>query len=209
MMSTTETQKVEFPVTGMHCAACQGRVQRALEQAPGVASAAVNLMTNSATVTFDPAATSTDALVHAVRETGYGAEPPDETRTAAEEQEAQDAAREHEFRELRAKAIVSLVAGAIAMLFSMPLMARHTGTSPDPFMMWVSNRVNPLIESAFPWLYGLSSSVLLGVLLVLTLVTMLWAGRHFYTGSWRAFRHHSANMDTLIAVGTGAAFLYS
>ena len=208
-MSTTETKKVEFPVTGMHCAACQGRVQRALEQAPGVASAAVNLMTNSATVTFDPAATSTDALVHAVRETGYGAEPPDETRTAAEEQEAQDAAREHEFRELRAKAIVSLVAGAIAMLFSMPLMARHTGTSPDPFMMWVSNRVNPLIESAFPWLYGLSSSVLLGVLLVLTLVTMLWAGRHFYTGSWRAFRHHSANMDTLIAVGTGAAFLYS
>jgi Cu+-exporting ATPase len=208
-MATSETTKLEFPVSGMHCAACQARVQRALEKAPGVNSAVVNLMTGSATVAFDPAATSAGALLETVRGTGYGAELPDPSRSAQEEQEARDAAREAEFRDLKKKAIVSLVAGAIAMLISMPLMAHHVGVSPDPFMSWVMRHVSPALEAVFPWLYAASSSLLLGILLVFTLGTMLWAGRHFYTGAWNSFRHHSADMNTLIAVGTGAAFLYS
>jgi Cu+-exporting ATPase len=208
-MATSETTKLEFPVSGMHCAACQARVQRALEKAPGVNSAVVNLMTGSATVAFDPAATSAEALLETVRGTGYGAELPDPSRSAQEEQEARDAAREAEFRDLKKKAIVSLVAGAIAMLISMPLMAHHVGVSPDPFMSWVMRHVSPALEAVFPWLYAASSSLLLGILLVFTLGTMLWAGRHFYTGAWNSFRHHSADMNTLIAVGTGAAFLYS
>jgi Cu+-exporting ATPase len=193
----------------MHCAACQARVQRALEKAPGVDSATVNLMTGSATVAFDPSATSAEALLETVRDTGYGAELPDPSLTAQEEQEARDAAREAEFRDLRRKAIASLIAGIIAMLISMPVMARHAGVSPDPFMNWVMRHVSPAIETAFPWLYAAPSSLLLGVLLVLALGTMLWAGRHFYVGAWNSFRHHSADMNTLIAVGTGAAFLYS
>ena len=55
----------------------------------------------------------------------------------------------------------------------------------------------------------LSHGVMNGVLLVLTAGVMLWAGRHFYTRAWAAFRHHSADMNTLIALGTGAAFVYS
>ncbi|HET7602556.1 MAG TPA: heavy metal translocating P-type ATPase [Gemmatimonadales bacterium] len=208
-MTGTETAKLEFPVSGMHCAACQARVQRALEKAPGVNSATVNLMTGSATVAFDPSATNPEALLEAVRSTGYGAELPDPSLSAQEEQEARDTARAAEFRDLRRKAIVSLVAGAIAMLISMPLMAHHAGASPDPFMTWVMRHVSPALETAFPWLYAAPSSLLLGVLLVLTLGTMLWAGRHFYTGAWNSFRHHSADMNTLIAVGTGAAFVYS
>ena len=208
-MASTETTKIEFPVSGMHCAACQARVQRALEKSPGVTSAAVNLMTGSATVAFDPVATTPDALLETVRGTGYGADLPDPALSAQEEQEARDAAREAEFRDLRSKAIVSLSAGAIAMLISMPLMAHHAGVSPDPFMTWVMRHVSPALEAAFPWLYAASSSLLLGVLLVFTLGTMLWAGRHFYVGAWNSFRHHSADMNTLIAVGTGAAFLYS
>ena len=208
-MASTETTKIEFPVSGMHCAACQARVQRALEKSPGVTSAAVNLMTGSATVAFDPVATTPDALLETVRGTGYGADLPDPSLSAQEEQEARDAAREAEFRDLRSKAIVSLSAGAIAMLISMPLMAHHAGVSPDPFMTWVMRHVSPALEAAFPWLYAASSSLLLGVLLVFTLGTMLWAGRHFYVGAWNSFRHHSADMNTLIAVGTGAAFLYS
>jgi Cu+-exporting ATPase len=208
-MATSETTKLEFPVSGMHCAACQARVQRALEKAPGVNSAVVNLMTGSATVAFDPAATTPDALLETVRGTGYGAALPDPSLSAQEEQEARDTAREAEFRDLKKKAIVSLVAGAIAMLISMPLMAHHVGVSTDPFMSWVMRHVSPALEAVFPWLYAASSSLLLGILLVFTLGTMLWAGRHFYTGAWNSFRHHSADMNTLIAVGTGAAFLYS
>jgi Cu+-exporting ATPase len=208
-MAITDRTRIEFPVTGMHCAACQARVQRALEKAPGVDSAAVNLMTGSATVAFDPAATSAEALLETVRGTGYGAELPDPSLSAQEEQEARDAAREAEFRELRRKAIVSLVAGAIAMLVSMPFMAHRPGVSPDPFMTWVMRHVSPALETAFPWLYAAPSSLLLGILLVFALGTMLWAGRHFYVGAWNSFRHHSADMNTLIAVGTGAAFVYS
>ncbi len=208
-MASTDTTKLEFPVTGMHCAACQARVQRALEKAPGVSTASVNLMTGSATVAFDPEATSAATLVDTVRDTGYGAELPDPSRSAQEEQEARDAAQEDEFRDLKRKASVALAAGAIAMLFSMPLMARHTGAVADPFMAWVTRHMSPPLEAALPWLYTVPSSLLLGVLLLLTLVTMLWAGRHFYTGAWTSFRHRSANMNTLIAVGTGAAFVYS
>jgi Cu+-exporting ATPase len=208
-MASNDTTKVEIPVTGMHCAACQARVQRALEQAPGVSTATVNLMTGSATVAFDPDATSPAALVDTVRGTGYGAELPDPSRSAADEQAVHDAAQEAEFRGLKRKATVALIAGAIAMVISMPLMAHHTGAAPDPFMAWVTRHVSPPIEAVFPWLYAVPASFILGVLLLLTLVTMLWAGRHFYTGAWNSFRHHSASMDTLIAVGTGAAFVYS
>ena len=208
-MASTDTTKVEIPVTGMHCAACQARVQRALEQTPGVSTATVNLMTGSATVAFNPDATSPAALVDTVRGTGYGAELPDPSRSAADEQALHDAAQEAEFRGLKRKATLALIAGAIAMLLSMPLMAHHSGAAPDPFMAWVTRHASPPLEAVFPWLYAAPASLMLGVLLLLTLVTMLWAGRHFYTGAWNAFRHHSANMDTLIAVGTGAAFVYS
>ncbi len=208
-MTATDTTRIELSVSGMHCAACQARVQRALEKTPGVASASVNLMTGSATVAFDPEATSTDALIATVHDTGYAAELPDTARSAQEEQEAHDAARAAEFRELKRKAIVAGIAGAIAMVASMPLMARHAGAAADPFMAWVARHVTPPIEAAIPWLHDAPSAVLLGLLLALTLLTMLWAGRHFYVGAWTSFRHHSADMNTLIATGTGAAFLYS
>ncbi len=165
-----------FPVTGMTCAACQARVQKALQQQPGVADATVNLMLGNATVTYDPATIGPETLVEAVRSTGYGAELPSTQRTAFEEQEAQDRATAEEYRSLRTKAIVSLAVGALAM-GAMPLMHRFHGLD------WV--------------------------LLVATAAVMATAGRHFYVCAWSAFRHHSADMNTLIALGTGAAFLYS
>ncbi len=211
----TETKKppatVTLPVSGMTCAGCQAHVQQALVRTPGVADATVNLMTSNATITFDPETTSPDRLVEAVKATGYGAELPVEGRTAVEDQEAHDLAQQEEFREYRLKAVVSLVAAAIAMLFSMPLMAggEHGAATSDPFMRWAMHSLTPPLERALPWLYALDRSVLLGVLLTITLVIMGWAGRHFYTRAWNAFRHHAADMNTLIAVGTGAAFVFS
>jgi Cu+-exporting ATPase len=210
-MATKEAAagKVTIPVSGMTCAACSGRVQRALEKAEGVNEAAVNLMLKNATVSFDPSVTSAEHLVEVIRHTGYDAELVKEERTAFEEQEAQDAAQEAEFRELAWKAGVSFVAAMIAMIVSMPLMefGMHAGGL-DVLGAWMMPFSHRLIELA-PWLYRINLHVLRGSLLVLTLGVMLWAGRHFYTRAWAAFRHHAADMNTLVAVGTGAAFLYS
>lgn len=207
------SERVVIPVTGMTCAACQARVQRTLGKVAGVSDASVNLMMGNATVSYDPASTSPEALVDAIRNTGYGAELPVADRSAFEEQEARDAAQQEEFTELRRKAIVSGVVGVIAMIVSMPLMAATAhmapGATTDPFMRWMMTSMTPALRSVAPWLYAISPVVLSYALLVLTLGVMAWAGRHFYVRAWAAFRHHSADMNTLIAVGTGAAFVYS
>jgi Cu+-exporting ATPase len=136
-------------------------------------------MMHDATVRYSPDAVSPEQLVAAIRDTGYGAELPPPVEDAFAEQEARDEAQAEELAELKRKAIVSGAIGAVAMVAPMALM--------------------PVVPHA----------VINGVLLALTVLVMTWAGRHFYTRAWAAFRHHSADMNTLIAVGTGAAFLYS
>jgi len=207
MPSIADTDAIRIPVSGMTCAACSARIQRALEKQPGVADANVNLMMKTATVRFDPDVVTPERLVDTIRDTGYGAELASPDQTAFEEQEARDRATAEEFRDLRTKAIVSGVVGLLAMIVSMPLMS-HVGIS-DPFMRWATGGLHPFFHSAFPWLYRLPMQTVTGALMVATLGVMLWAGRHFYTRAWAAFRHHSADMNTLVAVGTGAAFLYS
>jgi Cu+-exporting ATPase len=202
-----DTQSIRIPVTGMTCAACSARVQRTLQKQPGVADANVNLMMKTATVRFDPRTVTPENLVEAIRETGYGAQLANPDQTAFEEQEARDRATLAEFRELRTKAIVSGIVGIVAMIISMPIMS-HVGIS-DPFMRWTTSALHPVFHDALPWLYRLPLQAVTGALLVATLFVMLWAGRHFYTRAWSAFRHRSADMNTLVAVGTGAAFLYS
>ncbi len=209
-------EKVVIPVTGMTCAACQSRVQRTLNKVPGVSDAAVNLMMGNATVSYDPAAIRPDALVEHIRATGYGAELPVADQTAFEEQAARDTAQTEEFDDLRRKAIVSGIAGAIAMIVSMPLMsgagmAAHqaSGASVDPFMRWTARVIEPAHRAVMPWLYELPVWTITWTMLAVTIAVMSWAGRHFYTRAWAAFRHHAADMNTLIAVGTGAAFVYS
>ena len=170
--------RITIPVSGMHCAACQSRVQSALASTPGVQDASVNLMLNNATVTYDERTVEPAALVQSIKATGYDAALPAPGRSALEEQEKQDAAHAAEVRELTRKTIVSLSVAAIIMV--LPMVRMGDG------------------ERVVPWL-----------LMALTSVVVGWTGRHFYTRAWRAFRHHSADMNTLIAVGTGAAFVYS
>ena len=176
--SPTSSSDIAIPVQGMTCAACSARIQRVLERTPGVSAANVNLMTSSATVSYDPSSVTPGQLVEAIRDTGYGAELPAPGASAETLVAAQEAARGEEIRDLRRKLIVSLVAAVLAMGFSMQL-----------------HRV-----SADTWRW---------LLLALTVPVVGWAGRHFYIRAWAAFRHHSADMNTLIAVGTGAAFVYS
>ncbi|BDG06648.1 heavy metal translocating P-type ATPase [Anaeromyxobacter oryzae] len=202
--------RVSLQISGMTCAACQARVQKALANVPGVVDANVNLMTAEAAVTFDPATSSADALVARVRETGYGAALP---RAGGDPLAEQDEARAREFHELRAKALVATAAGAIAMVASMPLMAAHAhlglGGPVDPLMRWSMRVLDPPLARALPWLYAIQPRAIAFALLLLTTAVMAWAGRHFYVRAWAAFRHHSADMNTLVAVGTGAAYLLS
>jgi Cu+-exporting ATPase len=156
-------------VSGMHCAACQARVQGALQTMPGVSGAAVNLMTHSATVTYDPSSVTPAAVVDRVRSTGYDAEAPADDVSAIEEQESLDREQAAAFRDLSRKAALALAAGVIVAVAPLP----------------------PI------------------VLLAITFAVVAGPGRLFYTRAWSAARHGSANMDTLIAVGTGAAFIMS
>ena len=170
--------KITIPVTGMHCAACQSRVQAALAGTPGVSDSTVNLMLNNATVTYDEEIVKPAALIESIKATGYDAALPTSGTdgSAFAEQERQDRAQAIELRELTWKAGLSLVIAAIAMVLGMVAMK----------------------AAAVPW-----------ILLGLASLVVGWTGRHFYTRAWRAFRHHTADMNTLIAVGTGTAYVYS
>ena len=209
-------ETITLPVQGMTCASCSTNVQRALEATPGVATASVNLMLHNAVVTFDDAAVAPSDLVSVIEETGYTSALPQPDRTALDEQDAQDKAQDADYRELRLKALVSLAAAAVGMLASMPLMGGaaagahdHGGAPADPFLRWTHRVIDPWLSSALPWLYAIDRGMLAWALFALTAAVMGWAGRHFYVRAWKAFRHHAADMNTLVAVGTGAAFAYS
>lgn len=196
--NSTPTEQVRIPVTGMTCAACQARVQRALQKAPGVVDANVNLMMQTAAVTYDAAVASPERLVDVIRKTGYGAELPRVDETVLEEQKTRDENDARKYRSLKLKAIVSIVIGAIAMIVSMSPLAMPPAMS-------------DMAHDAMNVASGASGNVFLvhlGLFAASTFV-MLWAGRHFYTHAWTAFRHGSSDMNTLVALGTGSAYIYS
>jgi len=202
------TDSATIPVTGMSCAACSARVQRTLERTPGVSSASVNLITGSATVDFDSVATNPGRLVDAIRATGYGADLPQEGESAEQLLETQDHVREEEIADLRRKVAVSIGAAVLTMLLSMPLAALVPGSVADPLMRFMMPLVTGMRQLA-PGIDRVSADTWRYLLLALTLPVIGWAGRHFYTRAWSGFRHRSADMNTLIAIGTGAAFLFS
>ena len=208
------TSRITFPVTGMTCAACQSTVERALVRTDGVAAASVNLMLHAATVTYDPARVGLPQLLDAVRDVGYDAAPPQlDDLLGAPAARAAAGADEAGAGGLWLKSGVSLAAGVLAMLFGMPLMvpAGHPGhlTSADPFMRWTATVVGPWLQAILPGLYALPPPFLAWTLLVATAAVMAWAGRDFFVRAWRSARHGTADMNTLVAVGTGAAFVYS
>src|ERR1700730_12117355 len=118
-LAAEKENSISFPVTGMTCAACQARVQRALSAEPGVIDASVNLVTRSAAVRYNPATVTAHDLIEAVWATRYDAEllAADESPLSADT--AQEETEVREARALAVKATVSVLAGVLAMLFSM------------------------------------------------------------------------------------------
>jgi Cu+-exporting ATPase len=185
---SAHSETLDLNVTGMTCAACQANVQRALTRQPGVTDASVNLMTGQARVIFDPSIVEPTQLVSAVETIGYGAEIPAAESSAVAEQEARDAAQEAEFRSLVRKA--SLAGAAWLLMMAAMLVVRAgvllaEGGSHDD-------------RGLYAWIQ-----------LALTLPVMLGPGRELYRRGFKALWHRAPDMNSLVAVGTGSAFVYS
>lgn len=211
--SSDSSQRITLPITGMTCAACQSFLQRTLASETGVKEAAVNLMLHNATITFDPHLTSTAALIETVRGVGYDAAMPLVDESVLDEQIRHDEQQLVEYKRLRLKTTISLAAGAVAMVLSMPLMSMsHTQAAEhvkDPLMAWNIRVFDPVLRDVLPWIYEMNGDAIRWILLALSSVIVFWAGRSFYTKAWSALMHKTADMNTLVALGTGAAFLYS
>ena len=171
------TQRLDLPITGMHCAACAGRIEDALQGLVGVQQAQVNFATEKAAVHFDSAALDGQAIRSKIEEVGYGvlAVDPDDPM------DLESLARVADIRDLSTKLLVSLALGIPVMLGSMP--------------------------GLFPWApVWLRQPI---VLLTLATPVQFWVGWSFYQATWAALKQRSADMSTLIALGTSAAYAYS
>jgi Cu+-exporting ATPase len=172
---------VTLPVRGMHCAACVGKVERALTGVPGVDEAAVNLATERATIAYDPARADLARLREAVEAAGYElGDPPASTDGAAARDRESDA-RAAEQRQLRARVIVGAVLTLPIVLGSM--------------------------SEIFPWAPAWLRDP--GVLLLLTTPVQFWVGAPFHRGFVHDLRYRSASMSTLVSLGTNAAYFWS
>ncbi len=174
-----QAERLTLPVRGMHCAACVGKVERALTSVPGVDEATVNLATEKATVTFDPTRTDVTRLQDAVARAGYELVEPREA--AGQTRDREQSAREETQRRARSKFVV----GAI---LSVPIVI---GSMVEGFLWapaWLRN----------PWL-----------LWALATPVQFWVGFEFHAGFLRDLRHRTASMSTLVSIGTNAAYFFS
>ena len=172
----------QYTVTGMSCAACSARVEKAVKAVPGVTSCSVSLLTNSMGV---EGTASASAIVKAVQEAGYGASPK---ATAAETPSAElDALADHETPRLKKRLIASLVFLAVLMYFSMG------------HMMWGW----PLPH----WFDG--NHVAMGLVQLLLAGIVMVINQKFFISGFKGLLHRAPNMDTLVALGSSASFLWS
>jgi Cu+-exporting ATPase len=190
-MAPSATESLTLPVLGMSCASCQHHVETALREAVGVESARVDLMAHRASIVFDPARIAPAQLVEAIRAAGYDAVLPRPGASTETPSNSLEAGAER-------KALAALIAGAAAMLLGMPL-----GTSQK------MGALDHALMRLLPWLFALPPELLRWFLLLLTAAIMVWAGRGIYLSAARGLRHGTTNMNTLVSLGTGVAFLYS
>jgi len=196
-------------LTGMYCAACAGRIEKVLAKTPGVESAYVNFATERATVTHDDDAAAVEKLIARVADAGYGAAVrPSAASRRGRGMDEEEARRRAKHADLARRVAVSGGLAVIMALLSMPLM---TSVGPAGHDLWhrLMAPVDTFGRSVAPWLYAVPGDTLRWLSFALTLPIVLWAGRDIYLAAWNGARHRTADMNTLIAVGTGAAFAQS
>ena len=195
--TTTQRESADLPLLGMHCSACAVRIEKALNRAPGVESANVNFATTRATVAFDPAQTDLHKLRETVQKAGYdaivldapgvGTEEGDATLASSGQSlaDAENAARQREYQDQTTRFLVAL---ALTVPVAVVAMGGHLSSSLERLFNFPGRNY---------------------VELLLTTPVLFWAGREFFLGAWAAAKHRAADMNTLVAIGTLAAFLYS
>ena len=173
----------QYDVTGMSCAACQARVEKAVSGVPGVTECAVSLLTNSMGVegTADP-----KAIIAAVEAAGYGASPKGAKRAESAAEDAEDALKDRETPVLRKRLLISLGFLLVLMYLSMGHNMAHFPVPP-----FLENHVSMAITQ-----------------MLIALIVMA-VNKKFFTSGFGSLLHGGPNMDTLVALGSSAAFAYS
>ena len=176
----------QYNVTGMSCAACSARVEKAVSKVPGVTACSVSLLTNSMGV---EGTASPDAIVRAVEEAGYGASPKQAAGAApaSDAGAALDALADHETPRLKRRLIASLGFLLVLMYFSMG------------HMMWGW----PLPA----WFEG--NHVAVALVQMLLAVAVMVINQKFFISGFKSLAHAAPNMDTLVALGSSASFVWS
>ena len=173
----------QYHVTGMSCAACSARVEKAVSKVKGVTSCSVSLLTNSMGV---EGTASPEAIIQAVQQAGYGASKKGAESTPAAGSDS-DALADHETPVLRKRLIASVGFLAVLMYLSMG------------HMMW-----NWPLPSFFN-----GNHIAMGLVQMLLTIIIMVINRKFFVSGFQSLLHRSPNMDTLVALGSGAAFVYS
>ncbi|HET7854604.1 MAG TPA: heavy metal translocating P-type ATPase, partial [Candidatus Methylomirabilis sp.] len=176
-------EEVVIPIQGMHCASCVRRIEEALTSLPGVVRANVNLATAQATIAYLPGPTTLTDLRRAIQDSGY---TPLEITGLEAGADREKALREREERELRRKFQVGALLSTLIVIGALPHMGLHG------LAAWIP----PLLSS--PW-----------VQLLLATPVHWWVGWQFHRGFITTLRHRTADMNTLVSLGTNAGYFYS
>ena len=199
---------VTFTVEQLHYAASVLPLEQALARAKGVIRAVANQATETVTVDYVPGVTTGEELERAVEQAGFKVAAP----IAAEDPlERERLARAQEIRTLTWKLVLAGVATVVAMAGAMLLMADRPMDSFKRFDL-LGRLLMPAALKLWAIVSARTTIDLFWVkvaLAVLTLPVVAWSGQQFYKGTWSGFKHRTADMNTLIGVGTGAAYLYS
>jgi Cu+-exporting ATPase len=179
MPQTSTPPRLDVPVKGMHCAACVDKVERALRSVPGVTDAAVNLATGRASVALGAEAPGLSALQAAVAAAGYTI--PDDIAVTPESRERDQAERAREIAGLRLKLVVGVLLSVPVLVGSMPEVFRWAP-------VWLRDH---------------------RLLWALTTPVQFWVGGQFHLAFLRELRHRAASMNTLVSIGTNAAYFFS
>jgi Cu+-exporting ATPase len=184
---STNAATIALDIQGATCAGCVRKIETALRAVAGVEHAEMNFATRTAAIA---GSASSDQLIAAVRNAGYGAALPIAEQHSSTNEAIEQARLQSHYRQLIRNMYAALTLGLTLMLWGMIGDFFSGGDS----MMVIAGTIGQLLWT---------------VVGILTLAVLMFAGGHFFRGAWHAFKHHNATMDTLIAVGTGSAWLYS
>lgn len=185
----SQIKTLTLPVEGMTCASCVARVEKVLTRVDGVQQAAVNLASERVTLSFDPARTDLPILKSAVEEAGYNLVLPVSAAMAGAASGAEPAEDNHQERAYQNTKSAFLLSAVLTI----PVMTISMVSMTDWFMRW-----SPL-----------SMDEVNKLLFLLSTIVVLFPGRRFFEAAWKQARHFAADMNTLVAVGTGSAYVFS